>query len=375
MSDSPYIFPKLAAPHAGVPDPLVEVDGWLCRLQDILNTGPETSDEAYDLLAAWAKLRRVRPELTAQLGAGDAVTRSEDLLAARGASLATEALTIPNPQAWLEETGALVEAYDEAGEAAARSELAERLLTDLDDAELVLYASRRCGLDDSELEADLGRCQEWLAEHADLFLAASVHVQAVGMTFRPDLADFDYGLGGTALKYLDVLRAAEAAEEELSLVSVPQLDAAIAQRVAERLKQLRELPRLARAAFLGVIAVKLRNLMQQGILAAAATAVVWEPLWSWEWRSPAGDKLARLTIPPKPVLNQQVFVEFVGPNRQRSVELAGQAVSLHGNQATIDPRGKATFPLARLLETDEPLVLRVGPDRDEWILSAAHADT
>ena len=115
--------------------------------------------------------------------------------------------------------------------------------------------------------------------------------------------------------------------------------------------------------------------MQQGILAAAATAVVWEPLWSWEWRSPAGDKLARLTIPPKPVLNQQVFVEFVGPNRQRSVELAGQAVSLHGNQATIDPRGKATFPLARLLETDEPLVLRVGPDRDEWILSAAHADT
>jgi len=98
-------------------------------------------------------------------------------------------------------------------------------------------------------------------------------------------------------------------------------------------------------------------------------------LWWWEWRSPAGDLLARLTIPPQPVADQSAFVEFVGPDRQRAVELAGQTVTLHGAQAAIDPRGKAAFSLGQLLETDEPLVLRVGPQRDEWILSAAHTDT
>ncbi len=181
MNGSPYILPQLAATRAGIPDPLVAVDAWLTQLQDLLEAGVETADEAYDLLAAWAKMRRVRPELTAQPGAAGALARGDTLLAARGAHLATEALTIPNPQAWLEETQALVDAYEEAGEAAARSELAERLLADLDDAELVVYVSRRCGVDDRELETDLERCQLWLAEHVELFLAASVYIQAVGM--------------------------------------------------------------------------------------------------------------------------------------------------------------------------------------------------
>lgn len=375
MSESPYISPKLAATQAGVPDPLIEVDGWLSQLQDRLAPGPETAVEAYDLLAAWAKLRRVRPELTAQLDGGDALMRSEALLAASGATLAIEALTIPNAQAWLEETQALVESYDEAGDSAARSELAERLLTDLDDAELVLHASRRCGVDDGELEADLARCQEWLAEHVELFLAASVHVQAVGMAIRPDLADFDYGLAVTALKYLDVLQVAETAEEELSLAGVQQLDAAIARHVAAKLKQQRNLPVVARAAFLSVFAVQLRNRLQRGAWARAAAATVREPLWWWEWRAPAGDLQARLTIPPQPVPDQQVFVEFVGQDRQRAMELAGQGVTLHGVEATIDSRAKAAFPLDQLLDTEEPLVLRVGPDRDEWTLSAAHAET
>ena len=375
MNGSPYILPQLAATRAGIPDPLVAVDAWLTQLQDLLEAGVETADEAYDLLAAWAKMRRVRPELTAQLGAAGALARVDTLLAARGAHLATEALTIPNPQAWLEETQALVDAYEEAGEAAARSELAERLLADLDDAELVVYVSRRCGVDDRELETDLERCQLWLAEHVELFLAASVYIQAAGMAFRPDLADFDYALAVTALKYLDVLRAAETAEEELSLAGVQQLDAAIAQRVAAKLKQQRDLPGLARAAFLATIAVQLRSRLQRGPLARAATAGVREPLWRWEWRAPVGDMLARLTIPPQPVPDQQVFVEFVGLDRQRAVELAGQAVTLHGVETTIDPGARAAFPLAQLLETDEPLVLRVGPHRDEWILSAAHAGT
>jgi hypothetical protein len=375
MNESPYIFSRLAATRGCIPDPLVEIDGWLSQLQDLLEPGPEVADEAYDLLALWAKMRRVRPELTAQLGGADALARADVLLTDRGARLAAEALTIPNPQGWINDTQCLAKAYDEPGTSAARSELAERLLTDLDDAELVLHASRRFGVDDRELETDLALCHEWLTEHVELFLAASVHVQAVGMAFRPDLTEFDYALAVTALKYLDVLQAAETAEEELSLAGVQQLDAAIARRVAAKLKQQRDLPVVAKAAFLSVIAVTLRSRLQRAVWARAGTATVREPLWWWEWRAPVGDLLARLTIPPQPVPDQQVFVEFVGPDRQRATELAGQAVTLHGVESTIDPRAKAAFPLARLLETNEPLVLRVGPTRDEWILSAAHADT
>jgi len=373
MNGSPYILPHLAATQAGIPDPLVEVDGWLSQLQDLLEAGVETADEAYDLLALWAKMRRVRPELIAQLGGADVPTRADALLADRGTQLAAQAMTIPNPQAWLEETQALASAYEEPGTSEARSELAQCLLNDLDDAELVLYASRRSGVDDRGLEIDLGRCQEWLADHVELFLAASVHVQAVGMTFRPDLEEFDYGLAVTALKYKDVLQAAGTAERELALASVPQLSPVVASRLAAKFREQRNLL-LARAAFLS-IAVQLRTRLQQSPWGRAAEATLLEPLWWWEWRSPTNDMVARLTIPPQPTPQQLVFVEFLRPDHQRALDLAGQAVTLHGAEAAIDPQGKATFPLAQLLETDEPLVLRVGPNQVEWRLGATDAET
>ena len=68
-------------------------------------------------------------------------------------------------------------------------------------------------------------------------------------------------------------------------------------------------------------------------------------------------------------------LEFLDAEKRRATELAGQTVTLHGAAATIDPAGKVTFPLAQLLDTDRPLILRVGPDQVEWPLTATNASS
>jgi hypothetical protein len=359
----------LAATGAGIPDPLIEVDDWLDRLRDLLDAGPETAHEAYDLLALWGKLRRVRPEMLTQLQAADVLERADSLLSERGRELTTQALTIPNPSAWLEETAQLEAAYEEPAAPEIRSALAERLLSDLDDADLVLDAARRHGQDSPELAGELDRCQEWLAEHADMFLAASVHVQAVGLAMRPDLAEQDYGLAVTALKYVDVLHAAETAEAQLALADVQPLARGVVLKLVARYQQ--ERLDLARTAF-AALAIALRAKMRPRPLARAGDETVLEPLLWWEWAAPAGDLIGRLTIPPQPVEDETVTLKFVGLDGRPATHLAGQRVVLHGIEASIDSRGRTTFPLVRLLETEEPLVLRVGPDQTAWPLKLNH---
>ena len=372
MNDSPYIFPELTATRDRVPDPLVEVERWLSQLQDLLDSGPETAGEAYDLLALWAKLRRVRPELIEQLGGLEASAQAAAVFTARGTDLASQALTLHHPPKWLEEAQMLEQAFERLWTAEQRRVLAECLLTDLDDTTLVLYTAGWLGVEDRELESGLEPCLRWLAENAELFLPAAVHVQAVGMALRPDLPEFDYGLAVTALKYLDVLRATSVAEEELALAHVPQLDPADARRLAARCQQQRLAA--ARVAFLSVLAVKLRERMRRVPFARAGEAGPQAPLLWWVWSSPAGDMTARLTIPPEPVADERVMLEFLDAVQQRATGLAGQTATLHGVEAAIDPSGKATFLLSQLLETGQPLVLQVGPEQIEWLLSETNME-
>lgn len=373
MRESPYIVPQLAATRNGIPDPVLMVDCWLKQLRELLATAPSTAHEAYHLLVLWAKMQRIRPELAAQLGAAESRREADAALARHGPQLAAEALTVPAAPAWLEAADELQRMYDEPETAEARCRLAERALTGLDDAELVLYAARRFGVDDPELETRLIHCRGWLTEHVELFLAASVHVQAVGMTFRPDLADFDYALAVTALKYLDVLAAAEMAETQLALADVKQFDPAVARGLAARFRQQRDLLLAAQKAFLSQVIV-LRNCMRRIPLARAAESTVSPSLCWWEWTSPAGTALARLTIPPDPTADQHVVLEFVEADGRRATQLAGQTATLHGVAITIDSQAKATFPLVQLLQTEEPLILRVGLNQIEWRLTAAHVD-
>ena len=213
-----------------------------------------------------------------------------------------------------------------------------------------------------------------MAENADLFLAASVHAQAVGMTIRSDLQAIDYGLAVTAQKYLIVLQAAEVAESELAMEGIEPVAAEVTQRLLARFRQQRDLARSARALFLSAVAVELRKRMRHVALARAGGAAPLEPLWWWEWHSPTGDVVARLTIPPQPAPDQQVVVEFVGPDQRRATGMAGEPITLHGAEAEIDEQGKATLALTSLLDTEEPLLLRVGAKGIPWRLTAGHAD-
>jgi len=368
MNGSPYVLASLAATRAGIPDPTLEVDVSLSQLQDVLDLGVETAHEAYELLAQRARLRRVRPELIHQLQGAPILARADAVLADMGRDLAADALAVPNPAAWLAETSRLQAAYDEPATPEDRSTLAERLLTDLDDADLVLCEARRLGRDDRELDTELTAAHDWLAKHAEMFLAASVHVQAVGLTLRPDLAECDYALAATVLKYLDLLRAAEAAERQLALDLLQPFPATATQRVAAEFRQQRDdRIRALQAAFIAWT-MTVRKAMRPRPLARAAEETPLPPLQWWEWSDPAGELVARLTVPPEPVQDEPVFLEFVGADRQRATQLAEQPVMLNGVEGRIDSDGQAAFALGRLLETDQPLELRVGADEMPWRL-------
>jgi hypothetical protein len=363
--DSPYLFPDLTATRGGIPDPLVEVDCWLSQLQDVLDAGPETADEAYDLLALWAKLRRARPELIEQLEGMQVLAQADAMLAARGSDLASQALTVPNPRMWLLAVQALDQAFEDVGLAEARSTLAEGLLTDLDDATLALYAARRHGIDDRELESELEPCLDWLAENAGLFLPAAVHVQAMGMSLRPDLAEFDYGLAVTALKYVDICVRRKPPRKNYHCPMSRNSTPADARRLAARCQEAtadHSRPRGFLVRDRRQVAGRMRRVpfARAGRIRCRSAPLLW-----WVWSSPAGHDCS----PDNPAAaggRRACDAGVPGRRSNGATDLAGRPRRCTVSEATIDPSGKATFLLSPLLETDQPLVLRVGPEQSEW---------
>lgn len=350
-----------------MPDPVIEVDDWLERLCDMLDRRgpPGRAHQAYDLLALAAKLRRVRPELLAERGGGQDLARAEAAIGEKGRDLVRLALTIPNPEGWLEEARALAESYEDLIDPVRRAELAENLLADLDDAELVAYAARRLGAGDAELDRELEACAQWVTEHADAFLAASVHVQAVGLALRPDLAEWDPALARTAEKYKLVLDALEAAEAELSFANQPRMDPAA----------VRYLFSLARKKVLAFPASWLVERESAAAIAAAgARSEVPRPARLLKWASPDGTASAYLVIPEQFAGGEgreAVAVTFFQADGRPAVSLAGQAVALASVPMAIDESARAEFDLGRLRAAGQDLMLEVGPDRIPWIPEAS----
>src|SRR5438046_2712197 len=177
------------------------------------------------------------------------------------------ACAVPNPSAWREETVTLEACYERLIDPVERSSLAERLITDLDDAELVLYAVDRLGIKEPILEQEISECRVWLMERADLFLAASVHTQALGMALRADLSEYDYSRAMTALKYARLLDAAEETEAELALESLRPIRREIIEALRIRFEREQ-----AQEATRGSVAAFPRSRLRQARLAAASEA-------------------------------------------------------------------------------------------------------
>src|SRR5262249_11763300 len=142
-SDNPYLRPQLTATKNGTADSSLLVDCWLDRLVD-LHEGRGSGDagvDAYDLLATWGRLKRSRPEVVAQLHRQDEWQRLDREIDERRKNIAPQAL-VADPAGWLAEAEDFYRAVDGPASAIELRSWAERLLTDLDDADLVAWASR-----------------------------------------------------------------------------------------------------------------------------------------------------------------------------------------------------------------------------------------
>lgn len=197
----------------------MEAEEWVSTLEDILEGRGHAvrAMAGYDLIAGDGKLSRLRTDLLERAEGIIPFLRARDAIEAGAPGLISDALTVPNCEAWLEDAKAFGRSYDEDLDLwipERRCEEAINLIADLDDAEVVSRVARAFGQTDTDLEADLAKCLAWLGKHANLFLPASVWVQAVAMGLRPSLRSHPI-LGRTAEKFAVLLDAFLAAEKEL----------------------------------------------------------------------------------------------------------------------------------------------------------------
>lgn len=370
MMASLFEKPHLEATRAGLVDARQDVEVWVDTLFATLERGVVTADEAFELLATREKLRRVRPELLTAAKADAVLQDADQKIATDGKDLATRAMALLNPAAWRDEAERLEASYEEDLDPGERAWWAADLIDDLDDAELLLVAARRLGLEDAELAEELDECRDWLAHHADAFLAASVYIQSIGQGLRPDLDEVDYDLAATTLKLADLLDAAEVAERELNFAHLRPLPAAVTRQLYARFQAERQASAAARRMLVGL--QLLREYLQRRPLAAAAAApsAPDAPL-RCVWTAPDGTAFARIVLPGHAAHDSDLIPLgfFHAADVSPLATYAGRPIRLAGLELVLDHQGMARLAIADLLNRSEPWHLEVGPSWEVWPLT------
>ena len=199
------------------------VYGWgVCRARrEVEPPSAEMVASAYDLLAIWAAGERLEVHTGDEVDA--LLSELRQLVDSKGATLRRLAARFPNPAGWLDEADELEEMQlnleiDELE--AAR--WARELLTDLDDAELFLWALEREQTADTEdLRVGLERCGAWVAERAQVFLPAAYFAICYSCGVREDLLDVEPDLALTVAKFVNVLDAVRGARRMLATAGEP----------------------------------------------------------------------------------------------------------------------------------------------------------
>ncbi len=361
-------------------DPLPLVAEWADWFFELLPAA-DTSDPqvAYELLAAWARLRRTRDEyIAAAFGTSvpkhgfewfsDAakeagLRRCEETMHERLGELATMALDVMRPTGWLREWQEWHEQAVEQGEADAH--WAMTLLDDLDDAELVLAVARSApgggGRELAAVEQPLELARHALTESSDLFLPLERYVRAVVEASDPNRDE----LVGTLGKFVPLLEEVVRCERFLSgppppppahlLVGSPLWE----QRVV--VQRLQELVAAYQAA-----AEQARSRPPEGVALAAAPAGTPQVMEGVKWASPDRqyvaivqwrDDLARLGrgLPLElrrvalaiALDSSPVAEELVTPG-DPAPELVGMPVRLAEVEAYVGEQGVAYVPLELL---------------------------
>ena len=224
------------------PGPELIVDLLLDKIYIVLETWKSNGEEispdplmAYDVLACYGGIERLSPDIISK---GDAplVDRLRQIVSQHGETLVELALKVPNAAAWLLEAdnfsilcedGEILEYHE-------RSRLARELLSDLDDADLVLYSAEKLGLGDEELDLELNECGSWVADNAFYLLPATFFAQTILKTFRDDLEDQDPDLALTKYKFVNVADVEEMAMAELESVAEPLFNPEVAKTIIRR---------------------------------------------------------------------------------------------------------------------------------------------
>lgn len=170
------------------------VDNWIFELDD---------HDEWVVVAAYGKILRVNPTYIEDW-------RPIEKISGIIGELAKTAIADINTGGWLEEVEELANACDSGADASDLEHWAESLLTDLDDADLIVWAAFSAALPEEiwvGAEKELLKCTHWLFENPDRFFPARDFITDMYKLFRPDIDEVDVGLASTTVKYLLLIDA------------------------------------------------------------------------------------------------------------------------------------------------------------------------
>jgi len=344
----------------------------------------DRAEAAYDLLAGWGALLRLRPDLL-WVAPDDLLDRVEAAVRRDAEKLATAALRVPAPEGWLEEArewGLQSDDLELPPEEAAAS--ARELWIDLDDACLVAWAADELapGAGSDALADALLPCLEHVAAEPESFLPAEVFLRCGAAAMDPAAAARHGGLLLTLEPWCHVLAEVAAAwrADERFTAPLPEAEAAAWRELAAKLvpaapsrwerllEELRRLDHRVRAwagAPLGVPA--------HAVLAAHGASPGAEEGPLRRWRGADGSWQGFLRLPPPAEARDDAEVELVLPEGAA----AGDHVLLAGVERELAAQGDifaARFRLAELREGEAAApaatlcLIRRGVDGEDWSL-------
>jgi hypothetical protein len=214
--NEPYLRPYLAATAASELRPQLLVDSWLESLDELRRSAQDeplsAPEDFFTLLALYGRLQRSREELRTGPDAEQVLRWAEEQCRDLPLSVIDSALRLFVPDKWLAEATELEESWLEGTIPQSQAmAAAENLVTDWDDLTLILTAAtkrRLFGFDDTRWES-ARQCDAWVAEHPEVFWAASLWLQNLGASIRPDLDEVDYDWAATAEKFILLLDQVE----------------------------------------------------------------------------------------------------------------------------------------------------------------------
>jgi hypothetical protein len=323
---------------------------WLRQLDQALVTADPVT-----VLSLRGRLVRVDPELLGQCKAGPLLHQADQVLDGSRSESASLSPPTQLPADWLADAQRLEGSYDELLPATTRASWAERLLTALDDAQLV---AAQVG----QASDHNRRYLDWVGEHPGIFLAAGSWIRSMIALFRSDLEQAFPTLARTVDLFVPLWEALVEMEDELAFTHQPTFPAHAVGRLWD-LVPAGDLP-------VGIAHAYPRSLLPPAVSGIAAAAETPLPRLL-SWYSPDGRFVARSVLSTTPGTEDTTVVRlYQVEDGQPACQLARETIRLASVASVCDEEGRALFSLADLRAAGQDLLLQVGSARVQWLSHA-----